>query len=248
MAMLWQQDHRGKRYEVRTAGRSLRLYTDGVFHSQYNPSRPLTGSVWDLLMLPAFFYPPQSIQRVLVLGVGGGAAIRLLQHFVSPAEILGIELNPVHIRIARRFFGVKGRGVRLVRGDAVQWLDQYQGPRFDTIIDDLFGEEEGEPVRAVAADCAWASALLKRLSPRGLIVTNFASGVELRRSAYWASESLRRRFSAGYQLTTPLYGNVVAAMLRISASPRTLREHLMATPGLNPERKTTGLRYQIRRL
>jgi len=61
---------------VRSAGYSLRLYTDGVFHTQYNPGNPLTGHIWDLLMLPAFFYEPDTIKRVLVLGVGGVASIQ----------------------------------------------------------------------------------------------------------------------------------------------------------------------------
>lgn len=55
MAIVWSRQLSGVHYEVRSAGNSLRLYTDGVFHSQYNPCRLITGHVWDLLMLPAFF-------------------------------------------------------------------------------------------------------------------------------------------------------------------------------------------------
>ena len=91
------------RYQVRTAGRTRRLYTNGVFHSQYNPANPVTGHVWDLLMIPAFFHAPDSVQRVLVLGVGGGAVIGLLRRFVSPAAVVGFELSPLHVFVARRF-------------------------------------------------------------------------------------------------------------------------------------------------
>ncbi len=75
MAIVWSKKVAETRYEVRSAGSPLRLYTDGVFHSQYNPEQLLTGHVWDLLMLPAFFYPKNTIKRVLVLGVGGGAVV-----------------------------------------------------------------------------------------------------------------------------------------------------------------------------
>ena len=49
MAIVWQDTRDGTHYQVRTAGKTLRLYTDGVLHSQYNPVKRLTGSVWDLL-------------------------------------------------------------------------------------------------------------------------------------------------------------------------------------------------------
>lgn len=248
MAILWEKIHGGKRYQVRSAGRSRRLYTDGVFHSQFNPARPVTGSVWDLLLLPAFFHGPESVRRVLLLGVGGGAVIRQLQHFLRPDCIHGVELNAIHLQVARRFFGVSGPGLRLIRADAQLWLERYQGPAFDLIIDDLFGEEAGEPVRPVAADPRWAELLLRHLTPQGTLVTNFGSTAELRASAYWTSDRIRNRFRSRYRLTTPLYGNVVAALLRRRGTPSQLRAHLRAIPGLNPEVKRTGLRFQVRRL
>ena len=55
MAILWQKKIKNTQYEVRSAGQTRRLYTDGVFHSQFNPNRAITGGVWDLLMLPTFF-------------------------------------------------------------------------------------------------------------------------------------------------------------------------------------------------
>ena len=76
MAVVWQTVERGDHYQVRTAGHSVRLYKNDVFHSQWNETRPLSGGVWDLLFLPSLFVPSGSVKRVLVLGVGGGAVIR----------------------------------------------------------------------------------------------------------------------------------------------------------------------------
>ena len=70
MAIVWSRSAGGNQYEVRSAGQSIRLYKNGVFHSQWNPNRPLAGGVWDLLFIPALFADRQ-ISRVLVLGVGG---------------------------------------------------------------------------------------------------------------------------------------------------------------------------------
>jgi len=160
MAIVWSKETAGTLYEVRSAGNSLRLYTNGVFHSQYNASQPLTGHVWDLLMLPAFFYPANTIKRVLVLGVGGGAVLHMLRQFVMPGEIVGVELNPRHIYVARRFFNLKHKSIKLIEADAIEWLKKYRGDKFDMIIDDLFAEHKGEPVAVVKANRHWFSCML----------------------------------------------------------------------------------------
>jgi len=248
MSLVWQKQADGVDYQVRRAGRTLRLYTNGVFHSQYNPTRPVTGSVWDLLLLPAFFYPPGELQRILVLGVGGGAVIQNLRRFVQPQQITGIELNPIHLSVARRFFGVRGDDVQLVQADAIEWVRQYDGPAFDLIIDDLFGEVDGEPQRAVFADNTWVRSLLDRLSGEGAIVCNFASRLELDVSAYTAQASCRNRFVSGFNLTTGQNYNNVGAFLRRPATTRQLRERLADVPALNPRRRSNGLTYRIRTL
>lgn len=248
MSILWQKSVHGVRYEVRAAGRTRRLYTDGVLHTQFNPANPVTGSVWDLLTLPSFFYPAGEVRRILVLGVGGGAVIRQLQHFIGPAEILGVELNPLHLRIAKRFFGVKGKDVRLHEADAVQWLRAYQGPPFDMIVDDLFGGEDGEPVRAVEANGRWFDCLLRHLSPGGVLVMNFPDAAELRRSAYFSSGRVQARFKAAFRLATPRYENVVGVFLRRSFTSGLLRANLNETPGLRAALKARRLVYRIGRI
>jgi spermidine synthase len=234
-------------YQVRRAGRTLRLYTNGVFHSQYNPGRPATGSVWDLLLLSAFFYAPGELRRVLVLGVGGGAVIRQLQQFVQPELIVGVELSGVHLSIARRFFGVQGDDVELHQADAVEWLRTYRGPAFDMIVDDLFADCDGEPQRAVFADADWVDRLGRRLDPHGMIVANFASPLELEVSAFRTHAPCRRRFRSAFHLSTAQNHNAVGVFLNKPADTRQLRERLKRVPPLDP-RKANGLRYRIRTL
>lgn len=246
MSLLWFKQTKDTRYEVRSAGNSVRLYTNGVFHSQFNPNAPVSGSVWDLLMLPAFFYSPGEIQRILVLGVGGGAVIRLLNHFVQPEKIVGVELNPVHIQIAKRYFGVGQSEAELVCADAVDWVCDYQGAPFDMIIDDLFCEEAGEPIRALVASPNWKRQLLSHLSKRGVLVMNFISVEEMKKSGCFTSQATRKRFQSVYRLTLPGYENTVGVFLRKHASSQQLRDNLKHTPGLNLQLKGSKLRYTIR--
>ncbi len=249
VALLWHKTVKGVLYEVRSAGRARRLYTDGVFHSQYNPARPVTSGVWDLLLLPAFLHPPERVRRVLVLGVGGGTVIRQLRHFLAPEAIVGVELNPVHLSVARRFFGVRSQHAALHLADARRWVADYDGMPFDYIIDDLYGEDEGEPVRAVEANRHWAQALLRCLAPQGTLVSNFVAAHELRASAYRASARVRRHFDTAFRLSTPQNENAVGAFVRApGASSAVLRARLTAVPALNPGRRTCRLRYRIQRL
>ena len=248
MAMVWQKQLDGRLYEVRSAGRSLRLYTDGVCHTQYNSANPLTGQIWDLLMLPAFFRAPGAIRRVLVLGVGGGASVQLIEHFVNPATIVGVELNPVHIYVAKRFFKLTSGAIQLVRADAIQWIKSFKGEKFDLIIDDLYAEENGEPVPAVESNASWFKHLLKHVAKDGLIVKNFLDKESARSSAGLANPRINQKFGSIFQLTTPCNENVAVAYLKRASTSQALRKHLVSTPGLNPNLRTSRLRYRTRRL
>jgi len=248
MAILWQKQIAGSLYEVRQAGRSRRLYTDGIFHSQYNPRQPVTGSLWDLLLIPAFFYPPDTIRRILVLGVGGGAVMQQFQHFLKPRRIVGVELNPHHIYIARRFFCVTQENVDLHLADAVDWVNQYQGEPFDLVVDDLFGGQDREPVRAVPADTRWFQALDRVITDDGMLVTNFVSRQEFKACAYITNNSIRGRFDRAFHFFAPQYENVVAAFLKRPSTRQVLNNHLKRMPQLNPELKTSRLRFSVRRV
>lgn len=248
MAILWQKQVNGTRYEVRSAGATRRLYTDGVFHSQYNPNKPLSGGIWDLLMLPVFFAKPENIKRVLVLGVGGGTVIHQLKRYVQPEEIVGIDLNPVHLQVARTFFGINKSIAELHQADAVKWLQQYDGPPFDLIIEDLFGEQDGEPLRAVEPSAKWFNLMSRNLTRNGILVMNFIGASGLRRSAYFTHETVRRKFKSVFQFTLPLYENVIGAFLKQAGDGRCLQRRICDTPGLNSQSALKQLNFRLRKI
>jgi len=242
MAILWQKQVGDTLYEVRSAGHTRRLYSNGVFHSQYNPTRPHSAGVWDLLLLPALFRPPTRIRRVLVLGVGGGTIIHLLRRFVEPETIVGVELNRTHLQVARRFFGIEKNMAELHQTDAVGWLQAYDGPPFDMIIDDLFGNQDVDLGRAVPADAAWCTTLLENLNRSGVLVMNFIGRPALRSCACVAEPQIGRHFKSAFRLELPAYENAVGAFLGYPASSRALRENIAGLPGLD------RLDFNIRRL
>jgi len=174
-------------------------------------------------MLPAFFYEPEHIKRVLVLGVGGGSVIQLLHKHVQPDEIVGIELNPVHLTIAKRFFGINKKIAKLIAADAISWMEKYQGPPFDMIIDDLFGEID-------------------------LIVANTVDSKILKESAYFTSKQVANKFKSAYKLTIPQLENIVAVFLKQHTTSLQLRKNLMQTSGLNHRSGPNKLNVSIREI
>lgn len=248
MALVWQKITPEKTYEVRLAGNSLRLYTDGTFHSQYNSKFPLSGSIWDLLVLPAFF-APENIERVLVLGVGGGAVICQLEHLLNVREVVGVELDPVHIAIAKKQFGLGGKKhVSLVQADAIEWLRRYKGKPFDLIIDDLFVENGRYPHRAVEVDRDWGGVLSKQLSDRGGLVVNFEGSKALRNSALVADPGLSRQFKSRFSLSVPGYDNRMAAFFREPVSKRDLSDNLETLERKSGKAITKRLTARVRKL
>lgn len=246
MAVIWQKNIEGIRYQVRKAGKTLRLYTNGVCHSEFNPDRVVTGSIWDLLIIPAYFHSPADIKDVLMLGVGGGASILQLDTLVKPRSITGVEFNSVHLDIARKFFKLNRDPVKLHCDDARIWLENYNDKPFDMIIDDLFIDHKTEPVRAINADTHWFKKLLKHLSPSGIIVTNFGSYDEFKHCAVFTNREVGRRFSSVFKLGSPLLENVVGVFCRKEASSRNLRANLRSVPLLDHALTSKKLRYQIR--
>lgn len=243
MALIHTRTVAGQRYEIRNAGRSLRLYTNGVLHSQYHPGRIVTGGVWDLLALPAIALP--KVKNVLMLGVGGGAAVHLLRAFVQPARIVGVDLNRTHLTLARRYFGLRGPDLELHCQDACQFVADYQGEPFDFIIDDVFGEVDGKPQRGIDADRPWCRSLAALLSPTGALSINTVSPAALRQTAWHSDPQLARQLPGRLKLTLPCYANAVGAFFRQPITPAQLRQAVRADPWRQQQEKRSLLRYRI---
>jgi len=248
VAVIWQKTQRGTQYEVRAAGQTRRLYTNGVFHSQYNPNRQLTGNVWDLLSLPSFFLEAHQIRRVLVLGVGGGAVIRQLLNWYPRVEIVGVELDSTHISISKRFFGLNHKRVCLIEANAISWLKSYRGVAFDIVIDDLFGDVNGEPERVITANADWVKELAGNLSPHGMLVMNFTESKDYRSNAVFHDKVLQKKFKMVYRFTTPLYENNMAVMLQTPCKTNQWRKRILAVPELNSEYRLNQDKIKLRKI
>jgi hypothetical protein len=247
VALLWRLDSAGTRYEVRSHGATRRLFSDGVFHSAWNPRSGLTGRAWDLF-LPAAFTLSTSPARILVLGIGGGTALLQYRRFLDPEIIVGVDLDPVHIDVGRRFFGLDEAGVNLVQADARDWVAGWRGAPFDLVVDDLYGHRTGAPERAVPMTAGWAAALARLVAPAGALVANFISVDELNDCAQIRQPAARKGFASAFRLRGPRDENAVAVFCRQATTPAAIRGRLRRIPALDGRRSGCRLRYAIRRL
>lgn len=246
MAIKWSKKINDCLYEVRTAGATRRLYTNNVFHSQYNPNKVIQGGVWDLLALPAFSYPSNKIQRILVLGVGGGAVIQQLQRYLNPEKIIGIELNPLHLFVAKKYFGVKHPSIHLIEDDAIQWLENYKGEKFDLIIDDLFGHHNGEAERAVKINKKWSGILLHSLEEDGLLIINFGSNNELKNSALLAYKKLSNQFKSIFRLTLAQYDNAIGIFSKKNINTKIMQSNFESITGIKQQSLKKKINYRVK--
>ena len=146
----------------------LSLRVDGTWASSYRPDTPLTGSVWDALVAPLAWLPPARRRSVLVLGLGGGSAARLVRAIAPECHVVGVESSAEVIDAARRVFALAALGVEVVHDCARHFLRRCRA-RFDLVIEDVFvGEGRAvhkpdwlpAPGLAAAARCVRGGGLL----------------------------------------------------------------------------------------
>lgn len=236
MAVLWKTTRSGKHYEVRSAGKSVRLYTDGIFHSQWHSQKPISGHLWDLLSLPGFF--SGAPETILMLGVGGGAAINTLQALFQPQAITGIDLDDTHLQIAKKFFKCSAKNIQLIHQDAKIFMDTASSKHehYDYIVEDLFcgtSTDKSDARRAFAADKTWLTHLASTLTSKGTLIVNFENEQQLQRCVN-AITKTKLGFKTLYCLQSPRYENAIGVFIKneTNLGDFTKRlEHYCATTG-----------------
>ena len=160
-------------------------------------------------------------ERVLIVGLGGGAMFRFLQEQRRAVDVTAVEIDPTVVRLAERFFGVvPDRRHHIVTADALVYLAETDD-QWDVIFMDAFlhpGEltdAEGAP-RSLST-VAFLRSLHPRLAPGGVVVFNLV-GVDGDYSAQMSE--IQRAFAATWSFDVPAHENrvVVASPERRSVT------------------------------
>ena len=211
------------------------LYLDGTFASRYEPGRDITGSVWDALAAGITALPRRRRRSVLVLGLGGGSAARVARALAPRAKIVGVEIDPSVVRLARRWFDLDALGIEVVVDDARAYLESCRR-RFDAVLEDVFigtGREAVKPEWLPQPGLAWASRCLAR---RGILASNALD------EAPAVVAAMGRLFSNVVRIEVDDYDNRIFVGWSRALTGRELRRAVAATPVLAPTLRCLSFR------
>lgn len=248
--LIWSETIDGNFYEVRSAGASLRLYRNGVHHTQYNANRPLSGAIWDLLVATVFFRDADAVNEALILGFGAGAAGKLLRDLSDTQRIVGIDMDPIHLSIADGFFDC-GNGCELVAADATVWVEDHQKSEakiFDWILDDLYTEDGNIPVRCGPTSIAWFSKLAGLLKPDGMLVINIVEPDTVKDLPLFTNPKLKKRFPCAVEFSLPAYDNRVLALSKHEFSLELFHRNAARFYDRFPRCRGVANKYRIRNI
>lgn len=115
------------------------------------------------------------IRNGLILGLGGGSAVKLINKHFPQARILGIEIDPVMIKLGKKYLGLdETRNLKIVVADVFDWLpeadDANHQTQFDLILVDLYlGRKRSE--KMITED--FLRKVKSLLSQKGTVIFNF---------------------------------------------------------------------------
>lgn len=159
-------------------------------------------------MMAGLLYRPDASVCLLV-GLGGGAIVRFLNHEFPEMRLDVVEIDPVVVALAREFFGtVPGPRTRIFTEDAFEYL-QRTPDLYDVILMDahLMPSEQtdvtGVPRRLKTV--AFLRSLRERLRSGGVVVFNLIKGPNTAADI----ESMRAAFAAVDVFQSAGTGNVI---------------------------------------
>jgi predicted membrane-bound spermidine synthase len=222
---------------VRKSGAGLALRVEGTFASWYQPGSAVTGSVWDAIAAPLLALPARRRREILILGVAGGSAARVVRAIAPDAHIVGVELFQDVIDAAREHFDLDSLKLEMVIADALDFLREDER-RFDLILEDVFvgvGRSVHKPGWLPSPGHELAKA---RLARGGLLVSNTLD------EANEVMRSMRELFPGVLQIEIEDYENTIIVGGPAGLSASELRRAVARDPVL--KQSVSALSFRTR--
>lgn len=148
-------------------------------------------------MFAGYLLRPQP-QKVLIVGLGGGAMVRFLQYHQPELSVDAIDIDPEVVRIADEFFGTKpSDNIRIQAEDGFVWLKNTD-ERYDVIFMDAFlkpsSDTDGTGVPLRLKTIEFLKQVQTKLTPNGVVVFNLNPGESLRKDI----GTIRKAFAQAY--------------------------------------------------
>jgi spermidine synthase len=117
----------------------------------------------------------KSVRRILVIGVGGGIALRRLRAIYPGARIVGVDIDPVIVDAAKKYFMLGNIGnCSFVISDARKYIGKRTANHtlFDLVVVDIF---IGNDVPEFVAGKRFLEDVKKCMRPGGKFILNYFS-------------------------------------------------------------------------
>lgn len=187
--------------------------------SRLDPVLPLDLlSPYTQAMLLALIWCSQP-RRILLIGLGGGRLQMVLHHVFEGAHLETVELDPLVVDIATRFFGfLPDERQRVLVADGRSHVRAGEaGSAYDLIVLDAYRAEGVAPHLLTYDFYAECRACL---APHGLVVSNLHASTPV-------YDAARKTFDAAFRYTTtcsvPSGNIVVIGSDTVALHPRTMR-------------------------
>ncbi len=172
----------------------------------------------DFFHLPLLFELP--LHRVLFIGLGGGTGPKVYRRHYPGAFLDVVEIDPVVIEIARKYFAVaEDDHLKVYPSDAFEFL-RTSTTLYSAIIHDAFvitGGVSGSPAHLTTPE--FYGMIYEHLLDRGMLIQNL-TGTAWAESTRLKVETLRQLFPAVYLFHVKSSLNVILTAQKSQPIPR----------------------------
>lgn len=147
----------------------------GALHASYHQKRFLTGLAWDLIAAAALLRKDGPPRSILMLGLAGGTAFRVLRHLLPDSKLTAIDIDSEIVGLAREHMALDALDIEIHTTDAYPWLEKNRR-KFDVVFDDIYLAGKTDVFRPQAWNPELLVHLRRAVAPAGLLAVNLVTG------------------------------------------------------------------------
>ena len=174
----------------------------GAIHARYHRRQFLTGLAWDLIAAAALLRKDGPPRSILMLGLAGGTAYRVLRHLLPDCRLTAIDIDSEIVDLAREHMALDSLEIEIHTTDAYSWLESNRR-KFDVVFDDIYLAGKTDVFRPRAWNADLLVHLRRAMAAGGLLAVNLVTGPGHRTMQSVTRSILRDGFSQVRSLRTP---------------------------------------------
>lgn len=161
--------------EVWKSDLATEFRVEGALHASYHRKRFLTGLAWDLIAAAALLRKNGPPRSVLMLGLAGGTAYRVLRHLLPDCKLTAIDIDSEIVDLAREHMDLDSLDIEIHTTDAYPWLERNKRT-FDVVFDDIYLAGKTDVFRPQAWNPELLASLRRAVAPDGVLAVNLVTG------------------------------------------------------------------------